>query len=263
VLLLVLQALSADASGALIQHWAQLVLNCMADLVLHEGGLTGLQSMMAGGVSLLRSAAPSAAASLWLTSHQEQGDDDDDNDDEGEWKVRGHLPAGARTCRAAVDGNSTCSSKLETAAAGRPGAGAEPGAESSSSGYWEYPAASAAGLEDLACPMSVDRHCPHLASFCSTTDEGSVLLQQRRAMVDEQAAAASAEQHMAGRLGQGQGQAPGGEEDMFAMDEDEQAGLGSSADPVQAWEAEAAAAASPGPRPGKQQRSIVVSKVSS
>ena len=40
--------LSGDESASLLQHWAQLVLNCMADLVACEGGLQGLSDMMAG-----------------------------------------------------------------------------------------------------------------------------------------------------------------------------------------------------------------------
>eukprot|EP00775_Hariotina_reticulata_P009429 gene9429-9594_t len=80
--------LPADASGALIQHWAQLVLNCMADLVLHEGGLTGLRAMMAGGLSLLRD---SDAAAVRASPHPDPADDAAG----GGWKVRGHLPVAA------------------------------------------------------------------------------------------------------------------------------------------------------------------------
>lgn len=134
--------LSGEDSAALLQHWAQLVLNCMADLVHYEGGIRGLQATAAGGLSLLPADSSRQALRRGYV---------DAGSLEGQWKVRGQLPPAT-----------------SAPAAGTAGGGAEAAGDAAQEalqqqqqqGYWEYPAGEADDADDAAaaaaCTDGVD-----------------------------------------------------------------------------------------------------------
>ena len=141
-----LQGYAPELQGELIQDWAQLMLDCMADIVRHEGGIAGLQTLTAGGMQLLRSSTASSAAA--------PGDADVGRVQQGvmqdgcgeEWKVRGRLSKGRLSLSgstAAAQAAAVCSGATGDAERSNGKLGWDVARVSSISeqegGYWEYP----------------------------------------------------------------------------------------------------------------------------
>ncbi|GBF89794.1 ubiquitin carboxyl-terminal hydrolase [Raphidocelis subcapitata] len=93
-------AAAAAGRGRLLRAWAQLALDCMADLMRHEGGIKGLCAMLAGGARL---AAPPDGAAGRRRAAAAAADDGASSSSSGEgggdeylgWLIRGHLPRAA------------------------------------------------------------------------------------------------------------------------------------------------------------------------
>jgi len=181
-------SLSGEDSAALLQHWAQLLLNCMADLVACEGGLTGLQDMVRGSISLMPAGEQRAALRPGYL---------DADSLEGQWKVRGQLPGAAR---------------------------GQDKQQQQQQGYWEYPAGDAEEAEEAATAATADSReaSPVAVGLSSAASPGSAaaatgsirpagsMQQQQQGLQPQGIAAAGARES----------QELGGCEDMFAMDEE-------------------------------------------
>uniref|UniRef100_A0A383WDQ4 Uncharacterized protein n=1 Tax=Tetradesmus obliquus TaxID=3088 RepID=A0A383WDQ4_TETOB len=125
----------------LLQAWAQLVLDCMADLVAYKGSLHGLQAMLQGPLQLLHNSSSEAASAPMTGQYLEAAAE------EGAWKLvmisrcltrllvrllvqRQQQAAALAAALAAYDWEVRSAGSGAVAAAAR--------APAAAGGYWEY-----------------------------------------------------------------------------------------------------------------------------
>jgi hypothetical protein len=238
--------LSGEDSAALLQHWAQLVLNCMADLVHCEGGISGLRAMAAGGLSLL----PGDSWRLALRrGYVEAGSL------EGHWKVRGQLPPATSAPAAGTAGGD----------ADAAGDAAQEVEQQRQQGFWEYPAGEADDVDDG--PAAAAQGADGVDAGSGIEGAGSVQAADSSCLspaLSSASAVASSPGVMQGSPQLQTAVAAGGDvgDDVFAMDEEGQNEVGSEQQAqgphdqqAQGWQGDALSSASSSTLGGKATRS--------